>query len=150
MYYTPLLHAFESLHYPTSHSTLFSRQHAEDEVDKKRIADLQAVNDTLLRLARERAFQEDLKLPLVRVAMDIFNGDADKHSAARQEEARFDEGVKRIFPRMKAFEVVCDAARIKFPVDHILSGQTELSKEAVTYAFGPDFVAKHHIQGHYK
>ena len=38
---------------------------------------------------------------------------------------------------MKAFEVVCDAARIKFPVDHILAGKTELSAEAVTYAFGP-------------
>ena len=50
---------------------------------------------------------------------------------------RFDEGVNRIFPRMKAFEVVCDAARIKFPVDHILAGKTELSAEAVTYAFGP-------------
>ena len=83
-----LLHALPSLrilHYTLS---LLSRQHAEDEVDKKRIADLQAVNDTLLRLARERAFQDDLKLPLVRVAMDIFNGDADKHSEATQEAAR--------------------------------------------------------------
>ena len=31
------------------------------------------------------------------------------------ESARFDEGVKRIFPRMKEFEKVCDAAKIKFP-----------------------------------
>ena len=38
---------------------------------------------------------------------------------------------------------MCDKARIRFPVDHILVGKTELSEEAVTYAFGPDFVAKH-------
>jgi hypothetical protein len=58
--------------------------------------------------------------------------------------------VARIYPRMKAFEQVCDKARIRFPVDHILAKRTELSQEAVTYAFGPDFVAKHHIQGHYQ
>ncbi len=121
----------------------------DDETDKKRLADLQEVNDTLLRFARERAFQEDLKRPLVKVALDLWGGDTKNHSETEMEAARFDEGVARIYPRMKAFELVCDKARIKFPVDHILVGKTELSQEAVTYAFGPDFVAKHHIQGHY-
>jgi len=90
-------------------------QVANEEADLKRIADLREVNDTLLTFARERAFQEELKRPLVRVALDIWDGKGDVHPAQDQEAARFDEGVKRIFPRMKAFEKVCDAAKIKFP-----------------------------------
>ena len=108
------------------------------------------VNDTLLRFARERAFQEDLKLPLVKVALDLWGGDTKNYTEAQMEAARFDDGVARIYPRMKAFEQVCDKARIKFPVDHILANKTELSQEAVTYAFGPDFVDKHHLAGHYQ
>ena len=38
----------------------------------------------------------------------------------------------------------------RFPNDHIVAKKTQLSPEAVTYAFGPDFVAKHHIDGHYQ
>ena len=129
---------------------LLKRQVANNDADLKRLADLQEVNDTLLRFARERAFQEDVKRPLVKVALDLWGGDTKNHSEADMEAARFDEGVARIYPRMKAFETVCDKARIKFPIDHILASKTELSQEAVTYAFGPDFVAKHHVAGHYK
>ena len=49
-----------------------------------------------------------------------------------------------LLSQLKEFEAVCDRATIRFPVDHIQSAKTELSAEAVTYAFGPDFVAKHH------
>jgi hypothetical protein len=138
-----------------------------------RVCDVQ-VNDTLLAFARERAFQEDLKRPLVRVALDCWDGKAELHPEEVRERSRFDDGVSRIYPRMKAFELVCNAAKIKFPIDHIVAGKTELSKEAVTYNFGtltshvhhhhagscpslcssplvsvgslpgPDFVAKHH------
>ena len=38
----------------------------------------------------------------------------------------------------------------RFPNDHIVAKKTQLSPESVTYAFGPDFVAKHHIDGHYQ
>jgi hypothetical protein len=31
---------------------------------------------------------------------------------------------------------VCNAFTIKFPIDHLIVGAVELSKEAVTYAFG--------------
>ena len=124
---------------------LLKRQVASDDADSKRLADLQEVNDTLLRFARERAFQADVARPLVKVALDLWGGDTKDYTEAQMEAARFDEGVARIYPRMKAFELVCDKARIRFPIDHILASRTELSKEAVTYAFGPDFVAKHHI-----
>ena len=99
---------------------LTKRQVVDDEVDKKRIADLREVgliflldmpchrltnfffhyfvrrifpimqvNDTLLRFARERAFQEDLARPLVKVALDCWGGDISKHSEAQLEAARF-------------------------------------------------------------
>ena len=62
------------------------------------------------------------------------------------EEIRFDEGVIRVYPRLKEFEKVCDTVLIRFPIDHLMTQRTELSAEAVMYAFGSDFVAKHHIK----
>ena len=77
------------------------KQVASDDADVKRLADLQEVNDTLLRFARERAFQEDVKRPLVRVALDLWGGDAKDYTEEQKEAARHDDGVARIYPRMK-------------------------------------------------
>lgn len=60
---------------------------------------------------------------------------------------RFHRSVARIYPRLKQFERVCDAARIRFPVDHVISRKTQLSVQHVLTTFGPDFVARHHILG---
>jgi hypothetical protein len=94
---------------------LMQKKTADDEMEKKRVADLREVNDTLLRMARERAFQNDLKQRYVQVALAAWGGDASKYSEADLDAARYDDTVKRIFPRMKEFEKVCDAAKIKFP-----------------------------------
>ena len=91
--------------------------HLSCEPSHRVFAPFPQVNDTLVRLARERAFQDELKRPLVRVALDIWDGKGDRHPPADREMARVDEGFRRIFPRMKAFEKVCDAAKIKFPGD---------------------------------
>ena len=37
---------------------------------------------------------------------------------------------------------VCNNALVQFPADHILLGKTELTKEAIIHAFGPDFEAR--------
>ena len=79
------------------------------------------------------------------MALDCWAGDTKNYTEEQMESARFDDGVKRIFPRMKEFEKTCDLAKIRFPIDHLIAKRTELSQEAVTYAFGPEFVAKHHI-----
>ena len=50
---------------------LLKRQVVSEEADMKRIKDLQEVNDTLLMFARERAFQEDLQRPLVKVLSSL-------------------------------------------------------------------------------
>ena len=123
-----------------------ARESAE-VTDLKRVADLREVNDTLQMFARERQFQDDLKRPNVQLALQMWGGENVNIELTpdQLEDIKFDEGVIRIYPRMKAFEKVCDDARIKFPVDHLIAHQTELSEEAVTYAFGPDFLAKHHM-----
>jgi chromosome segregation ATPase len=114
--------------------------------DKKRLVDLAEVNSTLLALTKESQFQQDLERPLVKVALTAWSGANVSHiSESQLESARFDEGVARIYPRLKAFELVCDAARIRFPVDHIQQHRTELSTQAVVEAFGPEFVALHLI-----
>ena len=66
-------------------------------------------------------------------------------STSELDEIKNDEGVKEVFSAMKAFEAICDRAKIKFPVDHLEKGWTELNEEAITYAFGPDFVGLHHV-----
>ena len=54
--------------------------------------------------------------------------------------------MKRIYPRLKAFEKQCDDAIIPFPVEHVINRRTELRPEAVAQLYGADFVAKYHAQ----
>jgi hypothetical protein len=127
---------------------LLAKQAAEDRKDKRRVADLREVNDTLLQIARNRRIQELLKTAKVKVALACWGGSsaAQQLSEAELESVRTDPGVIELFPKLKEFESVCDRAKIRFPVDHIEAGWTELSEDAVTYAFGPDFVALHHVE----
>ena len=54
--------------------------------------------------------------------------------------------MQAVYPALTALDELCSKAAIRFPIDHIMTGKTELCKEALTYAYGPDFVAKHAYQ----
>jgi hypothetical protein len=49
-----------------------------------------------------------------------------------------------VYPRLKEFERVCDEARIRFPIDHLVGGRTELTVEAVRAAFGSEFAERYY------
>ena len=55
-----------------------------------------------------------------------------------------DEGYQRIEPLLREFEQVCDMARIAMPLSHLLSKKTFLSTDAVSAAYGEDFVNHHY------
>ena len=124
-----------------------SERGQSEEADRKRVLDLKVVNDTLLKFALDSSFQEDLKRPMVLVALNCWGGTGSNIPEADLEAARSDDGVARVYPRLKEFEKVCDAAGIHFPVDHVVARKTQLSVQHVLNTFGPDFVAKHHILG---
>ena len=54
--------------------TLRSERGHTEEADRKRVLDLKVVNDTLLKFALDTKFQEDLKRPLVLVALNCWSG----------------------------------------------------------------------------
>ena len=115
------------------------------ELDRQRIADLQEVNDRLRRFARDRTFQESLTRPLVRLALDCWSGASISHlNESEMEAIKNDPGVLSIYDSLKEFEKVCDEFKLPFPIDHLIASATELSKEAVEYAYGKDFIALHH------
>jgi len=64
----------------------------------------------------------------------------------------FPQGVVRMYPLLKQLERICDESKIRFPVDHIGGRKSELSVEAITFAFGPNFAEKHAVKatGHLK
>ena len=64
----------------------------EDEVDKKRVLDLKVINDNLLKFALDGAFQEDLKRPLVMVALNCWGGTGSSIPEDQLEAARSDPG----------------------------------------------------------
>ena len=103
-----------------------------EETDKRRVKDLKSVNDWLLRLALDTSFQEDLKRPLVNVALNCWGGTGSNQPEEQLEAARYDDGVVRVYPVLKEFEVVCNAANIRFPIDHLIARKTQLSVQ-VTY-----------------
>ena len=88
-------------------------QKQQDDTFKIRVADLRNVNETLHRFANDKTFQDDLKGPMVKIALDCWGGDAHNYTETQMEAARFDEGVNRVYPRMKAFETTTDLAGIR-------------------------------------
>ena len=97
-----------------------------EETDKRRVKDLKAVNDWLLKLALDTSFQDDLKRPLVNVALNCWGGTGSNQPEEQLEAARYDEGVVRVYPMLKEFEVVCNAANIRFPIDHLIARKTQV------------------------
>ena len=64
----------------------------EEEVDKKRVRDLKVINDNLLKFALDGSFQEDLKRPLVIVALNCWGGTGSNIPEDQLEAARTDPG----------------------------------------------------------
>ncbi len=64
----------------------------EEEVDKKRVLDLKVINDNLLKFALDGSFQEDLKRPLVIVALNCWGGTGSNIPEDQLEAARTDPG----------------------------------------------------------
>ena len=95
-------------------------QKQQDDTFKIRVADLRNVNETLQRFARDKTFQDDLKGPMVKIALDCWGGDAHNYTEAQMESARFDEAVNRVYPRMKSFETTTDLAGIRVRVNTTL------------------------------
>ena len=114
---------------------------SSDDADRKRVHDLREINTTLATLARDMDFQQDLARPLVKVAIGCWGGRTD-YTAEETEAARYDEGVRRVYPRLYAFQQVCDGAYVPFPADHIIARKTGLTVQAIVQAYGPEFVGK--------
>ncbi len=135
-----------------------ARQAAE-AVDVKRVKDIRDVNEILAAFAQDDAFHEDIRRPLVGVALAAWRGQEQGGglvvggglgvgaglSQADLDAASADEGFVRISPLLRRFESLCDLARIRLPLDHVVARQTELSAGAAAAHFGPDFVARYYV-----
>jgi hypothetical protein len=83
-----------------------------------------------------------LRRPLVKVALDCWRGEQRNISDADKDAARLDEGVQRVYPKLKEFERHCDQAGVPFPIDHVMAGKKELASESIAYAYGAEFLAR--------
>jgi hypothetical protein len=121
-------------------------ERAKAAADHKRTKDIQEVNSILHAFADDSDFQSDLQRPLVKVALDLWGGAPHQYTEEQVNEVKTDEGVGRIFPLLKEFERVCDLAQVRFPMEHLRGRRKELTQEAVTYAFGPEFVQRYYVR----
>lgn len=124
---------------------LIAKQNAgspDAAADEQRLRDISSINASLRSFAEDANFQVDLRRPLVKVALDCWRGEQKGISEADKEAARFDDGVQRIYPRLKEFESHCDQAGVPFPIDHLVAGKRELASESIAYAFSAEFLAR--------
>ena len=120
----------------------------EEETDDQRLQYIRAVNQHLAAFAADTTFQADLNRPFVKIALDCWGGEhIDHYTEAQLHDCRHDEGVVRVYDRLRAFEHICDEAAVKFPIDHLTLRLSELSEEAVKYSYGVAFCHKHHLLG---
>jgi chromosome segregation ATPase len=87
---------------------LEAMQKEQDDTFKLRMADLQEVNDWLLKLARSRSVQTNLQRSKVKLALECWGGGPVAQSLREDElEAiKWDEGVIELYPQLKEFEKV--------------------------------------------
>lgn len=115
--------------------------------DTKRIERYRAVNATLRALALDPLFQADLARPYVRSALLCWGGllGPTELAAVDQQAVKEDPGVARVYPKIVALQGQCDGAGFRSfgpPVQLLLAGKRQLSREVLAVAFGVDFAIK--------
>jgi len=83
-------------------------------------------------------------MPTVQTALKCWlGGPAARLSDAEMARVQSDPAVQDVYPSLKALDELCLKVEVKFPLDHIAVGKTQLCQEAIRWAYGPDFLARH-------
>ena len=111
--------------------------------DNKKLENIRSVNGCLAMLARDEDLQDDLKLPILKLAIDHWSGVHRMPPEMYLKKLEKDLRVQSVYPKLKMLQSVCNAVPMKLPLDHMLEGKSELDSSALTRAFGVDFCVKH-------
>jgi hypothetical protein len=110
---------------------------------KKKLEAIRQINGVLNSFAQDEDLQDDLKLPLVRLAIDHWSGIRRMPPESYTKQLEKDRRVNSVYPKLKLFQLVCNEAQIKVPLDHMLKGKVELDSNMLILSFGSDFCMLH-------
>ena len=111
--------------------------------EKKKLESIRSVNGCLAMLAKDEDLQDDLKLPILKLAIDHWSGIHRMPPEMYVKKLEKDLRVQSVYPKLKMLQSVCNAVPMKLPLDHMLGGKSELDSSALLRAFGVDFCVKH-------
>ena len=110
-------------------------------LDPVKLENIRLINDQLRKLANDFQVQADLRRSLVKEAMKIWGGEDTSHlSPTDMVNIQGDDGVARVYPKLKELQLLCDGAKIKLPIDHVKAKRTKLTAEHITLSYGADYV----------
>jgi len=113
----------------------------QQPLDPVKLENIRLINDQLKKLANDFQVQADLRRSPVKEAMKIWGGEDTSHlSPADMDKIQADDGVARVYPKLKELQLLCDGAKIKLPIDHVKAKRPKLTAEHITASYGSDFV----------
>ena len=120
---------------------LGSPSSSKPSLDPVKLENIRLINDQLRKLANDFQVQADLRRSPVKEAMKIWGGEDTSHlSPADMDKIQGDDGVARVYPKLKELQLLCDGAKIKLPIDHVKAKKTKLTAEHIVASYGTNYV----------
>lgn len=95
---------------------------------------LRSINAVLLKLSNDEDFQDDLKLPIVKAAIDHWTG-KNRLDTEKAQVLQNNRRVVYVLQRFQMLQSVCREAQMSVPLDHLLLGKQELDSGLVSQYF---------------
>ena len=125
-------------------ATLERKKRVSDN-HKRQLESIRQINGILGKFADDEDFQDDLKQPGVRLALDHWTGVQRLPPEIYAQKLENDRRVSCLHQKLMLLQAACNEAPMKVPLDHMIHGRRELDSYALTTTFGTDFCIEHEL-----
>ena len=125
-------------------NTISIKESALNVVDMNQIfVKFRLIEENLRGLARDASFQADLKLAMVKAALELWAGNTStEESSLDPADIVNDVGVQRTYPKIIGLGAACEDANFRLPLNLITQGKYQLDKESIIqYSYNLPFGA---------
>lgn len=121
------------------------RKKKVSEIHKRQLESIRQINGILGKFADDEDFQDDLKQPGVRLALDHWTGLRRLSPEIYEQKLEQDRRVSCVHQKLVLLQAACNEAPMKVPLDHMINGRRELDSYTLTTTFGTDFCVEHEL-----
>ena len=115
-------------------------QNVVENTDKL-LEKLHRINGLMKHLSVDEDLQDDLKLPVVQVAINHWKGGANRLPDSEAKRLQQHRRVLYVFERLVRLQSLCKELNVKVPMDEMLSGSPHVTLEWICNNFGKELIS---------